>query len=129
MVLSVDTSGVLCAAFDHEFQAAHASVDRQLQELSDSVVEVETSAGETIQGAALASATLIGGLEQAITRSLSKHRYLAYLKLQQSDEDMDEEDKCCVLCKCEFAKVCLYLDAFASKLLLILNGMDVTRDL
>lgn len=67
--------------------------------------DVTTENGQTIPETIAALSTKITDLRAVIRRGISKQRYLAYLHDHYDEESLDEDDKCCVLCKCEFAKV------------------------
>ena len=81
------------------------SVPRQLQELSDSVEDIEIPIDQTIQEAIAAAEAKILELQAVVRKGLAKQRYLEYMKMHQNEEEMDEDEKCCVLCKCEFTRV------------------------
>ncbi|KAI0321149.1 SNF2 family N-terminal domain-containing protein [Amylostereum chailletii] len=72
---------------------------RQLQEISDSVVEVEWdgSAASAIEE----SRTLQGELDGKINTGRARQRYLDNLA-QSHEQGQDEDEDGCILCKCEF---------------------------
>lgn len=43
-------------------------------------------------------------LEIKINTSRARQRFLNHLAKNQEDGAMDEEDECCILCKCEFKR-------------------------
>ena len=82
---------------------------RNLQELSDSVEDATTDANSTLREALETSGAKIAQIQTGIQRGLAKQRYLSHLSDQYNDGFIDEESKCCILCKCDFSKVHLVL--------------------
>lgn len=79
---------------------------RNLQELSDSVQDVMLDANTTLQEALETSDAKIAQFQAGIHRGLAKQRYLRHLSDQYNGDTVDEEDKYCVLCNCDFSTVC-----------------------
>ncbi|KAF8153782.1 SNF2 family N-terminal domain-containing protein [Crassisporium funariophilum] len=76
---------------------------RQLQEISDSVAEAEWEEESLI--AALQACELDrAGLEAKINTTRARQRYLDNLVSNQDDEAVDDDDKACILCRCEFTR-------------------------
>ncbi|KDR77994.1 hypothetical protein GALMADRAFT_244962 [Galerina marginata CBS 339.88] len=76
---------------------------RQLQEISDSVAEVEweeSSAAAAIQ----VCQTEKNQLDAKINTTRARQRYLDNLAQNQDDGVVEEEDKTCILCRCDFAR-------------------------
>ena len=75
---------------------------RQLQELSDTVVEGtwETTLEEAIQNCKAEQADLDG----KINTSRARRRYLDHLAKNQEQGMEDEDDGCCILCRCDFTR-------------------------
>ncbi|THU89639.1 hypothetical protein K435DRAFT_760893 [Dendrothele bispora CBS 962.96] len=73
---------------------------RQLQEISDSVAEVEF---EGTREEALARAQVQqGDFEAKLNTSRARQRYLDHLTMTQDGGEGDDDEKCCILCRCEF---------------------------
>ncbi|KAJ3770452.1 SNF2 family N-terminal domain-containing protein [Lentinula raphanica] len=75
---------------------------RQLQEISDSVAEVEFEGSK--EDALEASETEAEVLEAKILATRAHGRYLEHLVKSNAVNDMDEDEKCCILCRCEFER-------------------------
>ena len=74
---------------------------RQLQEISDSVADVqweEESVEAAIQGCVVDKASL----DAKMNTTRARQRYLENLSQTQDDEEVDEDDKACILCRCDF---------------------------
>ncbi|KAF9064876.1 SNF2 family N-terminal domain-containing protein [Rhodocollybia butyracea] len=75
---------------------------RQLQEISDSVADVEFEG--TKEDALNYSEKEIKDLDSQITAKRAHLRYLNHLVKSNEEDEMDEEDKLCVLCRCDFER-------------------------
>jgi E3 ubiquitin-protein ligase SHPRH len=75
---------------------------RQLQEISDSVVEVEW-AGD-IQTAIQECIAERRDLEAKVNTNRARQRYLEYLAKNKEDGVDVDSDDLCILCKCEFTR-------------------------
>lgn len=75
---------------------------RQLQELSDTVAEALWE-GSAIDGIAKAEAEK-KELEVKINTGRARQRYLEYLAKAQVDGNAEDDEDCCILCKCEFTR-------------------------
>ncbi|KIK58778.1 hypothetical protein GYMLUDRAFT_45086 [Collybiopsis luxurians FD-317 M1] len=75
---------------------------RQLQEISDSVAEVEFEG--TRQDAQDGSEKEMKDLDAKIIAKRAHQRYLDHLVKTNEDDKMDEDEKCCILCRCEFER-------------------------
>ncbi|KAG6849134.1 hypothetical protein H0H93_011044 [Arthromyces matolae] len=75
---------------------------RQLQEISDTVAEVEWEG--TILDALLESTRERDNLETEINKSRAQTRYLDNLTKKKDEGMFDEDDECCILCRCEFIR-------------------------
>lgn len=75
---------------------------RQLQEISDSVVEVEWdgAVGDAIEE----NKTTRVELEKKINTARARHRYLNHLANKEEEGGEDDEEDACILCKCEFVR-------------------------
>ena len=75
---------------------------RQLQELSDTVAEAtwEGSVTEAIAKAEIERADL----DVKINTGRARQRYLEHLAKSQEEGTLDEDEECCILCKCEFTR-------------------------
>ncbi len=76
---------------------------RQLQEISDSVADVVWNGpvGDALAETAEEDARLL----RDINKSRARQRYLDNLvSTKKSTGEEDEDDKTCILCKCEFTK-------------------------
>lgn len=75
---------------------------RQLQQLSDSVVDVqwEGNVVDAINEAVEES----NRYEDQIKRDSARYRYLNYMAQTKESEEEEEEDKLCILCRCEFKR-------------------------
>ncbi|KAI0078425.1 hypothetical protein K474DRAFT_1594151 [Panus rudis PR-1116 ss-1] len=75
---------------------------RQLQELSDTVAEaewegpLEAAMEDTIQQRT--------ELEKKIVSGTARQRYLNHLARSQEEGTTDEDEDCCILCRCEFTR-------------------------
>ncbi|KAF5343905.1 hypothetical protein D9758_012130 [Tetrapyrgos nigripes] len=75
---------------------------RQLQEISDTVAEAEFEG--TREEALVRAQTLQNEYEAKLNTSRARQRYLDHLaKTQRGDLD-DDEENCCILCRCEFER-------------------------
>ncbi|KAJ4490515.1 SNF2 family N-terminal domain-containing protein [Lentinula aciculospora] len=75
---------------------------RQLQEISDSVAEVEF---EGIREDALDdSEKERKEMEAKIVATRAHQRYLDHLVKSNEEDELDEDDKCCILCRCDFER-------------------------
>lgn len=81
---------------------AFCSYFRQLQELSDTVAEA------TWEGPVVEAITRVENeraeLDVKINTGRARQRYLEHLAKSQEEGTMDEDDECCILCKCEFTR-------------------------
>ncbi|KAG6895597.1 hypothetical protein C0992_000477 [Termitomyces sp. T32_za158] len=75
---------------------------RQLQEISDTVAEVEWE--DTILNALVQATVERDGLDAEINKSRARHRYLETLAKKKDNGLLDEDDECCILCRCEFVR-------------------------
>lgn len=75
---------------------------RQLQEISDSVVDVEWDQ-PSIEVALQDCFTEKSGLELKINTARARQRYLENLSQIKDDEDSDD-DQTCILCRCDFVR-------------------------
>ncbi|KAH9476541.1 putative ATP-dependent helicase [Psilocybe cubensis] len=76
---------------------------RQLQEISDSVADVEWEEASAAD-AGLACVTEKNELEAKINTTRARQRYLDNLAKNQDEGIMDEDDKTCILCRSEFIR-------------------------
>ncbi|KAG9032861.1 hypothetical protein FRB95_000945 [Tulasnella sp. JGI-2019a] len=79
---------------------ARISYFRQLQELSDTVMEVDPGE-KTLHEAQDEIITEIGALENSVRLNGARQRFLEYMKNSSSDE-ANEEARECGICNCEF---------------------------
>ncbi|KAH8818676.1 SNF2 family N-terminal domain-containing protein [Flagelloscypha sp. PMI_526] len=77
---------------------------RQLQEISDSVAEVGPEEGHTIAESVEMANEDERGVEAKIKMARARQRYLDTLAKNKGKIDDDEEEQCCTVCKCEFAR-------------------------
>ncbi|KAI0920308.1 hypothetical protein AcV5_010081 [Taiwanofungus camphoratus] len=75
---------------------------RQLQEISDTVTEI-TWEGDVRVAIASARADQTD-LDAKINTGRARQRYLDHLAKSQKEGDVDQDDRCCVLCRCEFSR-------------------------
>ncbi|KAJ3518518.1 hypothetical protein NM688_g9427 [Phlebia brevispora] len=75
---------------------------RQLQEISDTVAEVEWEG--SLQSAMANNDTERAELDAKINTGHARQRYLEYLASAQADGSLDVEEESCVLCKCDFTR-------------------------
>lgn len=75
---------------------------RQLQEISDSVAEVEWE--DTVENALQQCAAQKAELDATINTYRARHRFLEYITKTKDDGAKDEEDTTCILCRCEFVR-------------------------
>jgi len=75
---------------------------RQLQEISDSVIDVEWDQ-PSIEIALQDCFTEKAGLELKINTTRARQRYLENLSQMKDDEDF-EDDQACILCRCDFIR-------------------------
>lgn len=78
-----------------------SSYFRQLQEISDTVAEVEWegSAAHALQE----HETDKVEVEAKINTARARHRYLEHLARSQEAGTLDDEEGACILCRCEFS--------------------------
>lgn len=75
---------------------------RQLQEISDSVVEVQWDGA--VSDAIKENETTRVELEKKINTARARHRYLNHLANKEGEGGEDDEEDACILCKCEFVR-------------------------
>ncbi|KAI0789257.1 SNF2 family N-terminal domain-containing protein [Abortiporus biennis] len=75
---------------------------RQLQELSDTVMEAEWE-GDLVDALQRMQDTS-EELTVKINTGRARHRYMEHLTKVQGDGGAAEDDDCCILCKCEFTR-------------------------
>ncbi|KAL6308831.1 SNF2 family N-terminal domain-containing protein [Sparassis latifolia] len=75
---------------------------RQLQEISDTVAEANWN-GSVAVAIAVARGEQ-AALEAKINTGRARHRYLQYLAQSQEEGNVDEDQRACVLCRCEFTR-------------------------
>ncbi|KZT00238.1 uncharacterized protein LAESUDRAFT_816623 [Laetiporus sulphureus 93-53] len=75
---------------------------RQLQEISDTVAEA-TWEGDLLDATAHAR-TEQAELEAKVNTGRARQRYLDHLAKSEEEGTVDEDDRCCVLCRCEFSR-------------------------
>jgi len=75
---------------------------RQLQEISDTVAEVEWE-GSVVE-ALLQSTLEKNDLDAEINKSRARQRYLDNLTQNKNDGIRDEDEESCILCRCEFVR-------------------------
>lgn len=75
---------------------------RQLQEISDSVAEVEFNG--TREDALHDSEKEKKDMDAQLTAKRAHQRYLENLVKSNEDDELDEDDKCCILCRCDFER-------------------------
>ncbi|KAG6844323.1 hypothetical protein H0H87_007807 [Tephrocybe sp. NHM501043] len=75
---------------------------RQLQEISDTVAEVEWEG--TVLDALLEATAEKDDLDTEINKSRARHRYLDNLAKKKGEGLLDDEDDSCILCRCEFVR-------------------------
>jgi len=85
----------------HNVHKLPNSYFRQLQEISDTVTEVVWDG--TVFLAMEECETERRELENSINTSRARQRYLDHLA-KNKDSISDEEDKCCILCSCDFKR-------------------------
>lgn len=75
---------------------------RQLQEISDSVVDIELEKplAESLQDTEAEAADYLG----KIHTSRARQRYLDHLAERDKGAGSDEDEDCCILCRCEFKR-------------------------
>jgi E3 ubiquitin-protein ligase SHPRH len=74
---------------------------RQLQEISDSVADVEWEE-ESVAAAIQVCVTDKASLDAKMNTTRARQRYLENLSQTQDSDDIDEDDKACILCRCDF---------------------------
>ncbi|QRW00441.1 RNA recognition motif protein [Ceratobasidium sp. AG-Ba] len=74
---------------------------RQLQALSDSVVDVEWSQDELPMLIARCRGQ-ISDQEDELKRAQSKNRYLEFISKKMTNEQVEKEERCCQICQTEF---------------------------
>ncbi|KAG5651063.1 hypothetical protein H0H81_009998 [Sphagnurus paluster] len=75
---------------------------RQLQEISDTVAEVNWDG--TVVEALLQASLEKDDLDADINKSRARQRYLDNLAKDKEDGIEDEDEGCCILCRCEFVR-------------------------
>jgi E3 ubiquitin-protein ligase SHPRH len=75
---------------------------RQLQEISDSVTEITWET--TLADALTDSTTERKELEAKINTTRARQRYLEHLAKNKDDGVVDEDEDCCILCRCDFTR-------------------------
>ncbi|KAJ3979483.1 SNF2 family N-terminal domain-containing protein [Lentinula detonsa] len=75
---------------------------RQLQEISDSVAEVEFEGSR--QDALDETESETKNLEAKIIATRAHQRYLDHLVKSNEEDELDEDGKCCILCRCDFER-------------------------
>ncbi|KAH9919617.1 SNF2 family N-terminal domain-containing protein [Fomitopsis serialis] len=75
---------------------------RQLQEISDTVAEAAW--GDSVEVALADIARDQAELETKITTGRAHQRYLDNLAQSRNENEEDEEERCCVLCRCDFLR-------------------------
>lgn len=75
---------------------------RQLQEISDSVAEVvwDTTVNDAIDETNAEQREL----DVKINTGRARQRYLTHLTKNKADGNTEEEEECCILCRCEFVR-------------------------
>ena len=76
---------------------------RQLQEISDSVTDVEWEEA-TIAMALEASSTERMTLETKMNTTRARQRYLDTLVNDHDDLHSEQDDRACILCRCDFTR-------------------------
>ena len=76
---------------------------RQLQEISDSVTDAEWEEA-TIAMALQVSSAEKTTLETKMNTTRARQRYLDNLVNNHDDLDPDEDDRACILCRCDFTR-------------------------
>lgn len=74
---------------------------RQLQEISDSVAEVEVEG--TVEDALEECNAQKAELEATINTYRARHRFLEFIT-KAKDDGTNEEDRTCILCRCDFVR-------------------------
>ncbi|KAH9837867.1 SNF2 family N-terminal domain-containing protein [Rhodofomes roseus] len=75
---------------------------RQLQEISDTVAEAEWE--DSVDVAMANVAREQAELEKKIDTGRARQRYLDHLAQSHTETVVDEEERCCVLCRCDFLR-------------------------
>lgn len=75
---------------------------RQLQEISDTVQEVEWD--NSVEDALQKNQTTRTELDKKINTARARHRYLNHLASKEGETGDDEEGDVCILCRCEFLR-------------------------
>ncbi|KAJ3983056.1 SNF2 family N-terminal domain-containing protein [Lentinula detonsa] len=75
---------------------------RQLQEISDSVAEAEFDGSR--QDALDETENETKNLEAKIIATRAHQRYLDHLVKSNEEDGLDEDEKCCILCRCDFER-------------------------
>jgi E3 ubiquitin-protein ligase SHPRH len=79
---------------------------RQLQEISDSVVDIELD--KPLEQSLEDSEREAQGFLNKINTTRARQRYLDHLANDRGkslgDGDSDEDENCCILCRCEFKR-------------------------
>ena len=75
---------------------------RQLQEISDTVAEVEWTG--TLADAITANGNALSSFETKINTARARQRYMDNLSKLHEEGTLDEDDRSCILCKCDFIR-------------------------
>ena len=97
---------------------------RQLQEISDSVTDVEWEE-PTLAMALQASLTERATLETKMNTTRARQRYLDNLVDNHDGLDSDEDDRVCILCRCDFTRG--YITQWYETLFLFLRRISSLR--
>ena len=96
---------------------------RQLQETSDSVTDAEWEEA-TVAMALQASLTETTTLETKMNTTQARRRYLDNLVNNHDELDRDEDDRACILCRCQFTRG--YITQWYGTLFLPRNCSELT---
>ena len=96
---------------------------RQLQEISDSVTDAEWEEA-TVAMALQASLTERTILETKMNTTQAQQRYLDNLVNNHDELDRDEDDRTCILCRCQFTRG--YITQWYGTLFLPRNWSELT---
>ena len=75
---------------------------RQLQEISDTVMEATWE--DSVDTALANIAREQADLQKKIDTGRARQRYLEHLAQSHNEGEVEEEERCCVLCRCEFVR-------------------------
>ncbi|KAH8101241.1 SNF2 family N-terminal domain-containing protein [Cristinia sonorae] len=90
-----------CALIRRAFND-RVSYFRQLQELSDTVTEAQWEG--TLADAITKEEQEYADFDVKVNAGRARQRYLDHLAKAQEDGTVNEDDECCILCKCEFVR-------------------------